>query len=92
MKNLSYWLKGGIIGVIINTLLFGIDYFLFYSRGYVCDIACPFTIVSLIISSVLYWGRTTFASGWIFSSLVFFVIFAVIGWIYGKIKNRKNVK
>ena len=92
MKNLSYWLKGGIIGVIINTLLFGADYILFYSRGIPLDAVLPFTLVSFLITDGLYLGRNTPTAVWIFSSLVFFVIFAVIGWIYGKIKNRKNVK
>ena len=97
MKNLSSWLKGGIIGVILNILLLGTDYILFgtdffsYSRGDLCDIACPFTIASFLVTE-FYWGSNTFASVWIFSSLIFFIIFAVIGWIYGKIKNRKYVK
>jgi len=90
-KNLSYWLKGGIIGVgaeIVLILLAGISIRILH-----------FLLINPIISSLFHPNSFTI-SGFIFTGIITiletliysFIIGAIIGYIFGKIPNKKIAK
>ena len=79
-----YWLRGGVVAVIINLFLFLIDYLLgFHNTG---DMPSLLIIFSFLIADVVYWGKNTFFAIIVTSSVVLFIIGALIGFIYGKNK------
>jgi len=78
MTNLSYWLKGGLSALVLN--------FLFWVEG----------LLSMIIL-LNVGGEGGFAGliilwGFLFSILPSFIIGAIIGLIYDKIKSKKQRK
>ncbi len=90
MKTKRYWLCGGIIAAVISLIL-----------GWSCIYgnACSDVIVAIYIPALF----AAFSKGGLFSPhapselkiLVWiiingFVYGAILGWIYGRIKNRKN--
>ena len=90
MKNLPYWLRGGILGIVIFVIyrfLLILNFFLCFGK----DInACSPVILDIIfwpfrlISVPVY---DLFQSS-ILLVFIFHVAFGmVIGWLYGKIKN-----
>ncbi|MCX6717859.1 MAG: hypothetical protein NTU76_04290 [Candidatus Taylorbacteria bacterium] len=85
--NKKYWLWGAIIGIIIS---FGAFYYL-DNIGDSAFVNIPF--FPAIIVSLLLFGLNDGSSG-LGPLLVFlvygFIVGAIIGWLYGKIKNRKN--
>lgn len=86
-KNLPYWLKGGIIGLTIGLLygLFSIILIVLVILGYLP--ASPFNLgtqspkfLFLIIPFI----------GTLIQTSILFVIGSLIGYIYGKVKLRKE--
>jgi uncharacterized BrkB/YihY/UPF0761 family membrane protein len=67
-KNLSYWLKGGVFGLILGLLVV-----LF---GQLTSSPADARVLTLYLT-------------WAFIPGLLFIC-ALIGWIYGKIKNRKR--
>ena len=88
LKDWPCWLKGGIILVSINLIMLILDFLIFYGRGKACDVVCPFSAVAFFITDILYWGGNSGTAVWIFSSVVLFILGAIIGWIVGKVGNR----
>jgi len=93
-KNLPAWLKGGVILLIINIFLillyFGIKFVIFLSLGNVLPGDHPIVLIylpSFLITDGLYWGRNTPMAIFIFSSISYFIVGVIIGWIVGKIKK-----
>ena len=83
-KNLPYWLKGGIITSILALIFF--IYYLFTVRlcfDYV-DGSCDLLIKTLFVGSINY---STYLS-LIGALIVSFIISALIGFVYGKLKNK----
>jgi len=102
-KNLPYWLKGGIITTILCLIIalalvpFGDD-----TGGY---LILPYWFIPTLIGSAiictpfvwifgpLAWDNINdffFHFGFAVTGIIFyFLIGAIIGWIYGKIRNRK---
>jgi hypothetical protein len=89
-KNLSYWLKGGIILAGINFLLIVLYYLISNGQGSYYDPSAFLYISSFLVTDFFYWGSNSPLEIFIFSSIFYFIIGAIIGLIYGKIKNRKR--
>lgn len=103
-KNWSYWLKGGIVAVIISIILLIIPFLLFLFitvDGYIGTIFFYIYFISLRIS-IFPAFLMRFVQGAsdssainvtmlivIISLITWFVIGAIIGWIYGKIKLKR---
>ena len=86
-KQLKYWQKGGVIGFILGfawvwlILIFAS----LTSSTWTCDYliqrdTCDF---NEFILSIFHWG------GSLVYGAIGFLIFSVIGWVYGEAKNRK---
>ncbi len=89
-KNWSYWLRGGVMGGIIFFILFG-DIFA-YSFNFISYAFIPlsflkkiFVLLGIKMSSIFNIFIT-----FIFMLLEGFILGSLIGYIYGKIKNRKK--
>ena len=94
-KNWPYWLKGGVIGGIIplggiligylghESIISGLLYLLFAFPVAIilgCGLENPNTICSLKATPFII----------ILSTIIYFLLGAIIGWIVGKIKNKKK--
>lgn len=94
-KNWPYWLKGGIILLIIHSILTLIGFLFLYDstdpNGDVALIILPNIIIPLI---ALNWMHLPLIFGkWssiFYFSIFWFIIGTLIGWIYGKIKSKKR--
>lgn len=96
-KDWSYWVKGGIIFTLLSLIGFLL-------RGYLLkDILTNsafdtiFVIIYLPIyllkNNVLYYYEPGLFSSFLVLSLIYtFFVGALIGWLYGKIKNRNAEK
>ena len=102
--NKRYWLKGGIIGSVINIvltiLIFVLSPFLGLMLTYfLAPFVSPFIfgVHPLLISTVAIPYFSWMSLGVYFSIkvllpvMVYFLIGAIIGYLYGKNKNRKIV-
>lgn len=102
-KDWPYWLKGGIIGLIVFLVIslffilyefigigVFIDFFFILSIFFSIITSLPFYIYDFILQILsinIYWNSfSLFISG----VINYFFTGAIIGWIYGKIKERKN--
>ena len=105
-KKLSYWLRGGIIGGVLAILFSLSSYILpdnlLYNSNFL-GVIISFMIfipmvTALFISNlfgcffenggVCYYLNLTL--GFVSMFVFYFIIGAIIGWLYGKIRNRKN--
>jgi hypothetical protein len=99
-KELSYWLRGGIIALIVYMPIFawGLNGDLL-AGGEGCWGFCMALaeLPAIVIISLLFdgaklreligtWGIVIL--GFLLTALVYFAIGALIGWIVGKIKNK----
>ena len=80
--NKRYWLRGSVVSLIIGVILIA-----FYKIG-------------LLPVALLFWGLQVPYPGSelneliilvIISVVFYFIVGAVLGWLYGKIKNRKSL-
>ena len=95
-KNWSYWLKGGVIGLVVLVILYIIlmaasarwicEYNEYNDSGNVCSNAQVLHTFLLPISSASFIGAT------IITVLIIFVLAALIGGMYGKLKNNASIK
>ncbi len=96
-----YWLRGGIIALIIYAVV-TVILVPFSTLGKECSVFCltywsiPSFIGSIIISFPIkiLTGSTFFMRGSnvFFGAIYFyFIIGMVIGWVYGKIKRKNNI-
>lgn len=107
-KNLPYWLRGGIVGSSLNILLFVLilviakifgDYALILAFTIVPFVSPFFFGVSPLFFLDLSLPYNLNIPFFVYQFLnilipliVYFVIGAIIGWIYGKIKVRNQNK
>ena len=97
-----YWLKGGLIGLVIAISLFTLS-FLSECRNLGVSVNCPFWLffilvlpyflISLMIAAISFKLGLTIPTGIILGFIgysIYILIGAFIGWIYGKIKQRKK--
>jgi len=94
-KDWSYWLKGGIIGLILGVLYFLAN--LVFSLGCMgwyngieTSSICPLvdSIFKFGLLRIIFFPFALFTDEYLILLLNSAILFAVIGWIYGKIKNR----
>lgn len=99
-KKISYWIKGGVIGLVIGILL--LIGFIGMSCSNSSEAECNSKLllsntIDVIISIIfipLFLGVSP-SHGWIFYGGIIicsFVWGAIIGFIFGKIKSRKKKK
>ncbi|OHA25903.1 MAG: hypothetical protein A3C06_00415 [Candidatus Taylorbacteria bacterium RIFCSPHIGHO2_02_FULL_46_13] len=76
-----YWLRGGITGLVISIIF--LIYFNLISQciGDCPDFKLDFKFQDIWIALAVMYGGTTVGS---------FIGGSIIGWLYGKIKNRKK--
>jgi hypothetical protein len=91
-KNQPYWLKGGIIGLIILILLYIISILLIYIN---LTEYSPLSFLAqiLLFPLVLCNGEECRALIFAVPFIIFFefiVIGALIGWLYGRIKLKRE--
>jgi hypothetical protein len=82
MKPKRYWLSGGLIGFFLIWIAYFIYKFLNPDSKYpqltpMCWEGCEFRAIGYLMSALI-------------ASVSFSIPFAVIGWIYGKVKNRNK--
>tara|TARA_Y100000310_G_scaffold338638_2_gene428837 strand:- start:1847 stop:2383 length:537 start_codon:yes stop_codon:yes gene_type:complete len=104
-KDLPYWLKGTTVagGISIILLILALICDSFFSEGYVCiPFILPFLlseflqmIPGLNVTFFRLFEELSFSfflwKGLVGGFLVNLVLGAIIGWVYGKIKGRKQV-
>lgn len=84
-KSKPYWLRGGIIGILINPFLFVISFF-FGLSILTNPLMIPVAWLTINVMNLGLWGiPISIISGVILSGLL---IGAFIGFIYGKIKSK----
>ena len=97
-KNWSYWLKGGIIGLVIFLIITVLFQLLTSSISVVPTRSNLFVYFLMpgIISALMWCGDCQAKGGEpimismmvVISIITYFLIGAIIGYIYGKIKNK----
>lgn len=91
-KNLPSWVKGGIFLLILNLVLILIFFLITGGRatsnGNIELLYWP----SFLITDLLYWGSNSVLAVTLFSSVFFFLVGAIIGFIVGKVKSRNENK
>ncbi|OGZ78174.1 MAG: hypothetical protein A2358_02385 [Candidatus Staskawiczbacteria bacterium RIFOXYB1_FULL_37_44] len=104
-KNWPYWLKGGIILDLLIIIAFLIyRFFSIFSSLLILEILFPSTLLIRELSikcflagymgdrSICPISLQTFQIILLISSIIFyFIVGAIIGLIYGKIKNKSNI-
>ena len=98
-KNLSYWLRGGIIGLIISIIFI----FIVFAIGVISpmlkfpllNILGPFQslfylVLVMPIEIALLSGMKNLTIPIIVTILIYFIIDSLIGLIIGKIKSKKE--
>ena len=90
-----YWLRGGVVGIVLVVVLiiFGFTQSgcvgLYLNRDGTMGTNCPTSLSGIFLQNLM----TMPTIGYLYllgMILVAFVIFAFIGLMYGKIKNRKQ--
>lgn len=104
--NKKYWLRGGMLGLVVGTIL--IAFALFFRYVFGSELLTAFVIPGLYASPFLKLFGCYFISFrlddipaycpalslavLIAANLILYIIAGIlIGWIYGKMKNRRNV-
>jgi len=99
MKQKQYWLRGGIIGFIAGTILIVVA--MLTALNYDCSTKCTPYWYDVIgyISGWLSFPLTSVAKrligpgayilNFVFIPATYFMYGVIIGWLYGKIKNRQ---
>ena len=99
MKQKRYWLRGGICLGILNIIL-AVGSIATPACGDLLAIlfelpGIPFLFLFSVITEAIGWHVSVRIMEcqvlFLFGTLGYFLIGAVIGWIYGKIKNRNKV-
>ena len=92
-KDLNYWLKGGILSAIIFVIVFLLAFYLDATYGGHPGLLI-FPLIPLIILSSLFNLDISLTNSFIIVILLllffWFIVGAIIGWMYGKIKNRNT--
>lgn len=100
IKSWPYWLRGGVLGVIV--VLFAITYMVATGStpGFLIPIVLPVILVLGVLGLFAFYSGSASFAGSINNSeplilmvslfLIWFIIGAVIGAIFGGIKNRKK--
>ena len=102
-KNWSYWVRGGIIGILSWLIIAFLAYFLstYLESGFLVWILFILVILALF-PTIFIQGESVFttgldalnlptALGYILIVIFWFVIGALIGFIIGRLKSKKEV-
>lgn len=88
-KNKPSWLRGGIVGLVINILFLSIDFIMRQTMISCYPVCFAPAFISYALADGIYWGQNTITALIIVSSIVFMIIGALIGGIIGKIREKK---
>ena len=109
MKQKRYWLRGGLIGLVLGCILisihfifykfFGVEAFNYFVIAGIFGIVivdrffhCDFLDMGWTNHHLPKYCNALEGVGLIISALfVYLVIGIIIGWFYGKFKNRNNI-
>ena len=88
MINRRYWLIGALVSVAVFILLLILTAFGDDGTGHLPAIVLPL-YPGLIIAEILFgkFYSFSFFVGGVISGVLFFIIGAFLGWLYGKFKN-----
>jgi len=88
-KNKRYWLRGGVVGGVIGILIFAINYFL--KESFFMIFVAPIGLILMLFGDL---NKENFILGGIIAILLIFIFYfllgTIIGYIYGKIKQRRT--
>ncbi len=88
-KDWSYWLKGGVIGLVIYLLIATVSSIAWSDKLIIPFVSFSGLIFNNFLAPLLGNGFLTESISIIILSLIFYFISgSIIGWLYGKIKNR----
>ena len=102
MKTKRYWLRGGVISVILVGLITLILFILFPSQpnDMVPAASVPVLIGMAPVNLISYYLHINTNFFWssrlgsnimtIISAIDYFLVGSILGWIYGKIKSRRQ--
>ncbi|OHA24032.1 MAG: hypothetical protein A3B11_01575 [Candidatus Taylorbacteria bacterium RIFCSPLOWO2_01_FULL_44_26] len=95
MKQKRYWLRGGVIFLSIYALLQIISMLTELNNGSVAIIfyiinSPTWSVLSLFVNQNTYTALHSFFVIIPFSAVLYFIVGSILGWIYGKIKNRNK--
>ena len=88
MKQKRYWLRGGIISTILLFLPL-----IYLQNNFDWEIlkeSVSFQVYILLNKLPLLFSPSNQVSKIIIALILYFILGAIIGWIYGKFKNRKK--
>lgn len=91
-KDWSYWLKGGIIGSIAGLPLSILNFACAWAERGICQ---PINFIPRIFEQLLSGLTGSGGSYFVFfiSGLFYYALLGIlIGWVYGKIKNRNHIE
>ena len=90
-KDLSYWLKGGILSAIIFVIFFLLAIYIDSKYGgHPGLVIFPLIPILSGLFTLNVSGIKFFIIAIPISLIFWFIVGAIIGWIYGKIKNRNT--
>lgn len=87
-KNWPYWVKGGIIGLVIGLILIIVGTICLPFAGFPPQ--CPSTIILHLPLILLSYFLKDIYLGYIVLILISIIIGALIGFIIGKVKSSKR--
>ncbi len=82
-----YWLKGGVILSALGGILI-ISYF-FYLLTKISFFVIP-GLIPVLTFYVVYDLIPNWVIAWILTPIIYFLLGALIGWLYGKYKERNS--
>ena len=83
-KERPYWLKGGIIGLVLGIVLGFILYVYFPMKKFALILCKTFPC-----PQVAYYNEPLFI---LYSPIILFIVGTLIGWIVGKVKSKEDIK
>ena len=91
-KNWPYWLRGGIIGLIIEVLAYPVFFLCLSNYDYICLIFLfPSSFIGPLVELTDSIGpQITMSTFLIINAIIVIILGIVIGWVIGKIKSRKK--
>ncbi len=93
-KKWPYWVRGGVVGVLFAVFLVGgFHYCPSVGVDGKTNFQCLLWAIPLSIGEFIFYGLFDFPLPlFLFVEIIiWFILFALLGWLYGKIKNRKKI-
>jgi len=89
--NKKYWLKGGLILSVLSILLFSLGVKVIFILGWLFLLLIDGLFLGGTIKYPTFSGDTSDFLSFLLSIIIYFVLGAFFGWIYGKLKTKKEI-